>query len=74
MSNYFVHESSYVEEGSFIVTGTKAWHFSHVISGAAIGSDCILEDNVFVVHLLFLPMSLILALLLRERMNTNRLL
>lgn len=47
MSNYFVHESSYVEEGSFIGSGTKIWHFSHVMSGASIGSDCILEDDVF---------------------------
>ena len=47
MSNYFVHESSYVEEESFIGSGTKIWHFSHVMSGASIGSDCILEDDVF---------------------------
>lgn len=41
MSNYFVHESSYVEEGSFIGSGTKIWYFSHVMSGASIGSNCI---------------------------------
>lgn len=48
MSNYFVHESSYVEEGSFIGSGTKIWHFSHVMNGASIGSDCILGQNVYV--------------------------
>ena len=35
--NYFVHESSYVDEGCEIGEGTKIWHFCHVQSGARIG-------------------------------------
>ena len=31
--DYFVHESSYVDEGCQIGKGTKIWHFSHVMSG-----------------------------------------
>ena len=31
--NYFVHPSSYVDEGCTIGEGTKIWHFSHIMSG-----------------------------------------
>jgi UDP-2-acetamido-3-amino-2,3-dideoxy-glucuronate N-acetyltransferase len=45
---YFVHESSYVDDGAVIGAGTKIWHFSHVQSGARIGSACVLGQNVSV--------------------------
>lgn len=48
MSNYFVHESAYVDEGAIIGNGTKIWHFCHIMSGAQIGEDCVLGQNVFV--------------------------
>ncbi len=48
MSSYFVHESSVVDEPSDIGTGTRIWHFSHVMSGATIGANCVLGQNVFV--------------------------
>ncbi len=48
MSNYYKHESSIVEESVEIGTGTKIWHWVHVISGAKIGKDCVLGQNVFV--------------------------
>lgn len=44
--NYFVHESSYVDEGCEIGDGTKIWHFCHVQSGAKIGKGCSLGQNV----------------------------
>jgi UDP-2-acetamido-3-amino-2,3-dideoxy-glucuronate N-acetyltransferase len=44
--NYFVHESSFVDDGATIGPGTKIWHFSHVQSGAILGSKCILGQNV----------------------------
>jgi len=44
--DYFVHESSYVDEGAEIGKGTKIWHFSHVLSGARIGEACNLGQNV----------------------------
>lgn len=44
--NYFVHESSYVDEGCEIGEGTKIWHFCHVQSGARIGKRCSLGQNV----------------------------
>jgi UDP-2-acetamido-3-amino-2,3-dideoxy-glucuronate N-acetyltransferase len=46
--NYFVHESSLVDEGAQIGEGTKIWHFSHVMKDAKIGEKCILGQNVFV--------------------------
>lgn len=48
MSDFFVHESSYVDDGAVIGTGTKVWHFSHVMPGAVIGERCNLGQNVVV--------------------------
>lgn len=44
--DYFVHESSYVDEGAQIGAGTRIWHFCHVQSGAVIGERCSLGQNV----------------------------
>ena len=47
MSNdYFVHESSYIDDGAVIGSGTKIWHFCHIQSGAVIGEGCSLGQNV----------------------------
>ena len=48
MSDYFVHESSYVDDGAVIGQGTKIWHFSHIMPGAVIGERCNLGQNVVV--------------------------
>jgi len=48
MPDYFVHESSYVDDGATIGAGTKIWHFSHILSGAVIGERCNLGQNVVV--------------------------
>lgn len=45
---FFVHESSYVDDGVSIGEGTKIWHFSHISKGAEIGFGCNLGQNVFV--------------------------
>ncbi|MGG4400556.1 acyltransferase [Paenibacillus amylolyticus] len=44
--SYFVHESSYIDEGVTIGRGTKIWHFSHIQKGAVIGDYCSLGQNV----------------------------
>ncbi len=44
--DYFVHESSYVDENVTIGKGSKVWHFSHIQSGAIIGEGCTLGQNV----------------------------
>jgi len=46
--NYFVHESSYVDEPCEIGEGTKIWHFSHVMSGCVIGRGCNFGQNVVI--------------------------
>lgn len=46
--DYFVHESSYVDEGARIGSGTRIWHFCHVLPGAEIGAGCNLGQNVVV--------------------------
>jgi len=46
--NYFVHSSSYVDEGAVIGEGTKIWHFSHIMSKAKIGKNCNIGQNVFI--------------------------
>ena len=47
-SNKNIHESAYIDEGCTIGTGTKIWHFCHVISGTIIGKNCSLGQNVMV--------------------------
>jgi UDP-2-acetamido-3-amino-2,3-dideoxy-glucuronate N-acetyltransferase len=46
--DYFVHESSYVDDGAVVGAGTKIWHFCHVLPGAVIGERCNLGQNVVV--------------------------
>ena len=46
--DYFVHESSYIDDGAQIGNGTKIWHFCHVMGGAQIGERCNIGQNVFV--------------------------
>ncbi len=44
----FIHESSYVEEGARIGSGTCIWHFCHISKGAEIGRQCRIGQNVYV--------------------------
>lgn len=44
--NYFVHETSYIDDGAAIGKGTKIWHFCHIQSGAVIGENCSFGQNV----------------------------
>ncbi|MGD9807431.1 MAG: acyltransferase [Deferribacterales bacterium] len=48
MSDFFVHESSYVDDGVSIGDGTKIWHFCHVLSGTSIGKGCSFGQNCVV--------------------------
>ncbi|MFZ5825015.1 MAG: DapH/DapD/GlmU-related protein [Bacillota bacterium] len=50
MAEYFVHPSSYVDEGAEIGKGTKIWHFSHIMSKVKIGENCSMGQNVFVAN------------------------
>ena len=46
MADFFVHESSYIDDDVKIGKGTKIWHFCHVQSGAVIGENCSFGQNV----------------------------
>ncbi|MCQ2451379.1 MAG: acetyltransferase [Clostridia bacterium] len=46
MADYFVHESSYIDDGVIIGKNTKIWHFCHIQKGAQIGENCSLGQNV----------------------------
>jgi len=43
---YFVHASAFVDAPCEIGDNTKIWHFSHVMAGASIGTNCNLGQNV----------------------------
>lgn len=45
---YFVHESSYVDEPCEIGAGTKIWHFSHIMQNCKIGKNCNIGQNVVI--------------------------
>ena len=50
MAGFFVHQSSYVDDGVTIGEGTKIWHFCHIQQGAVIGQNCSLGQNVNVAN------------------------
>lgn len=43
--NFFIHESSYLDEGAEIGKGTKVWHFSHILKETKIGENCTFGQN-----------------------------
>lgn len=45
-TDYYVHESSYIDEDVEIGKGTKIWHFCHIQKGARIGENCSFGQNV----------------------------
>lgn len=47
-SEYFVHESSYADEGCKIGSGTKIWHFSHIMKDCEVGENCNIGQNVVI--------------------------
>jgi UDP-2-acetamido-3-amino-2,3-dideoxy-glucuronate N-acetyltransferase len=48
INDYFVHESSYIDELCTIGKGTKIWHFCHIMKDCEIGENCNLGQNVVV--------------------------
>lgn len=48
--NYYINEHAVVDANVEIGEGTKIWHFTHVQSGAKIGSHCTIGQNVNVAN------------------------
>ena len=46
--SYFAHETAVIDDGCQIGTGTKIWHFSHVMANCVLGENCNLGQNVVV--------------------------
>lgn len=44
----FVHESSYIDDNVTVKSGTKVWHFSHILSNCDVGEDCSIGQNVVI--------------------------
>ncbi|MGE0825502.1 MAG: acyltransferase [Candidatus Binatia bacterium] len=47
-AEYFVHESSYIEQPYSIGNGTKIWHFCHIMENTVIGENCNFGQNVVI--------------------------
>lgn len=45
---YFIHPTSVVDKPCGIGTGTKIWHFSHIMKDCKIGTNCVIGQNVMV--------------------------
>lgn len=45
---YFAHETAVIDEGAKVGSGTKIWHFCHIMPQAKIGENCSLGQNVMV--------------------------
>lgn len=48
MKEFFAHETAVIDEGSSIGSGTKIWHFSHIMPNCQIGKNCNIGQNVVV--------------------------
>lgn len=47
-TDYFVHESSYIDENCIIGSDTKIWHFCHIMTNSRIGKNCNIGQNVVI--------------------------
>ena len=46
--DFFVHETAVIDEPVTIGTGSKIWHFSHILSDTSIGTNCVIGQNVMI--------------------------
>ncbi len=47
-NNFFIHATAIVENPDSIGTGTKVWHWAHIMPNAEIGKNCVFGQNVFI--------------------------
>jgi len=45
-NNFYIHESSYIDENVKIGEGSSIWHFSHLQGGCSVGRNCTIGQNV----------------------------
>lgn len=46
--DYYAHETAVIEEGCTIGSGSRIWHFTHIMSGSVIGEGCNIGQNVVI--------------------------
>jgi UDP-2-acetamido-3-amino-2,3-dideoxy-glucuronate N-acetyltransferase len=46
--DFFVHPSSVIDQGATIGSGTRIWHFTHLMASSIVGKNCIIGQNVFI--------------------------
>jgi UDP-2-acetamido-3-amino-2,3-dideoxy-glucuronate N-acetyltransferase len=46
--SFFAHETAVIDADCIIGEGTRIWHFSHLMTGAQIGKDCTIGQNVMI--------------------------
>ena len=46
--DFFVHSTSIVDQGAQIGSGTKIWHFCHLMPACKLGNNCVVGQNVFI--------------------------
>ncbi len=44
----YIHSTAEIDDNVEIGTGTKIWHFSHIINGSKIGTNCSIGQNVVI--------------------------
>jgi len=44
----FIHPSAIIDDGATIGSGTKIWHFSHIMGSSQIGDGCTIGQNVYI--------------------------
>jgi len=47
-ADYYINPTAQVDDAVKIGTGTKIWHFSHLITGSQIGENCSIGQNVVI--------------------------
>lgn len=48
LREFYAHPSAVIDPDVEIGSGTRIWHFSHVLSGSRIGKNCVIGQNVMV--------------------------
>jgi len=48
LASFYVHESSYIDDGVEIGAGTRIWHFCHLMTGSTLGRCCNIGQNVVI--------------------------
>ena len=48
MDTKLIHPTAVIEEGAEVGSGTRVWHFSHLMPQCRVGKNCIIGQNVFI--------------------------